>query len=106
MREWHRDRYDFAAWAAGYDINPAGEQWLRERGLWHPIYHIARETISLWDVLQHMPGLRVVLKHARQWGVRVPADLQPLGAPLSHGAAIPASRAFVSTAAGLVWCRA
>lgn len=41
----------------GHDINPAGEEWLKEHGLWHDITkkdnHI--ESASFWDCIEHIP---------------------------------------------------
>ena len=39
----------------GYDVNPAGVQWLRERDLYCDPYSEAVAAITLWDVLEHIP---------------------------------------------------
>jgi hypothetical protein len=39
----------------GYDINPAGVQWLLERGLFCNPYSEPVQAVTLWDVLEHIP---------------------------------------------------
>ena len=39
----------------GYDVNPVGVHWLREKGLWCDPYREAVQAVSLWDVLEHIP---------------------------------------------------
>lgn len=37
----------------GYDINPVGVAWLKERNLWHDIYETPAESATFWDSLEH-----------------------------------------------------
>lgn len=39
----------------GYDINPCGQQWLLERGLFCNPYTEIVDAVTLWDVLEHIP---------------------------------------------------
>jgi hypothetical protein len=51
----------------GFDINPAGVAWLKERDLWCDPYAEAIPAISMWDVLEHMHDFRPLLAKVRHW---------------------------------------
>lgn len=38
----------------GYDVNPAGITWLKERGSWGELYHHAWPVATFWDSLEHI----------------------------------------------------
>jgi hypothetical protein len=40
----------------GYDVNPVGVHWLREKGLFCDPYREPVEAVTLWDVLEHIPA--------------------------------------------------
>ncbi|MCT6589198.1 class I SAM-dependent methyltransferase [Pantoea dispersa] len=39
---------------SGYDVNPAGVEWLKEKGLYVDLYSTVSPAISMWDVLEHI----------------------------------------------------
>lgn len=51
----------------GYDVNPAGINWLRQRYIWADPYIESFEAMSLWDVLEHIPDFRPLLANVRDW---------------------------------------
>lgn len=53
----------------GYDVNPHGVKWLRERGLWVDLAMagIAADALSFWDVLEHVEDPNEMLSRARRW---------------------------------------
>jgi Methyltransferase domain len=53
--------------ASGYDINPAGLRWLRERKLLVDPYHAPFDAMTLWDVLEHVADYRSLLRNVREW---------------------------------------
>jgi len=50
----------------GFDINPAGVEWLRTRGLLTDPWQGVR-AVSMWDVLEHMPDFDDLLKVVSEW---------------------------------------
>jgi hypothetical protein len=54
-----------ATW--GYDVNPAGIDWLAERKLLIDPYQCRFDAMTLWDVLEHIPDYRPLLENARKW---------------------------------------
>lgn len=38
----------------GYDVNPAGVEWLKDKGLYVDLYKTVSPAISMWDVLEHI----------------------------------------------------
>ena len=57
-----RDRVTY-----GYDVNPAGVDWLEERMLFVDPYKVACHAITLWDVLEHIPDYPALLAHVHEW---------------------------------------
>jgi hypothetical protein len=53
-----------ATW--GFDVNPAGDQWLQMRALKRNPY-IPQDAISLWDVLEHIPDFPALISNVRKW---------------------------------------
>jgi len=51
----------------GYDVNPAGIEWLNERDLHVDPYLAQFDAVTLWDVLEHIPDYRPLLANVRQW---------------------------------------
>jgi hypothetical protein len=51
----------------GYDVNPAGIEWLQRRRLFADPYAAPFEAASMWDVLEHMPDYPMLLANVRQW---------------------------------------
>jgi hypothetical protein len=45
----------------GFDINPAGVQWLKGRGVWWNPHERGCAAASMWDVLEHMPDFPAML---------------------------------------------
>lgn len=53
--------------ATGFDINPAGVEWLKDSGLWTDLYSDAYPAITMWDSLEHMPEPEKAIAHASGW---------------------------------------
>ena len=51
----------------GYDVNPAGIEWLKQRKLFTDPYAGPFEAASMWDVLEHMPDYPTLLVNVRSW---------------------------------------
>jgi len=56
----------------GYDVNPAGVEWLRERALYRDPYSSefaerGIDAISCWDVLEHIENPAPLLSSVRSW---------------------------------------
>lgn len=45
----------------GYDINPAGVEWLTQRNLWVDPRQSIVASVSFWDVLEHIPDPAEIL---------------------------------------------
>lgn len=54
-------------WTWGYDVNPAGIQWLRESARFRDPYEAPVDAVSLWDVLEHIPNPALLLRNVRTW---------------------------------------
>jgi hypothetical protein len=39
---------------AGYDVNPAGVEWLEDRGLYQDLYARGHGAVTFWDSLEHI----------------------------------------------------
>lgn len=62
----------------GFDVNPVGVQWLREKQLWRDPYRTPVEAVSLWDVLEHIPDFDRLLACVR---ARVFVSMPVYGGP-------------------------
>lgn len=51
----------------GYDVNPAGVEWLVVEGRWLDPYHNTVDAVSMWDVLEHIAEPEHLLSHVREW---------------------------------------
>lgn len=51
----------------GYDVNPAGIKWLKDRHLFFDPYRASVPAVSSWDVLEHIPDFRPLLANVREW---------------------------------------
>jgi hypothetical protein len=51
----------------GYDVNPAGIRWLKERSLLADPYQVSFDAMTLWDVLEHVTDFDVLIANVRQW---------------------------------------
>jgi Methyltransferase domain len=51
----------------GYDVNPAGLEWLEERALLVDPYLVSFDAMTLWDVLEHIPDFQSLLANVREW---------------------------------------
>ena len=60
-----RRSHERATW--GYDVNPAGIQWLMERKLFVDPYRCPFDAMTLWDVLEHIPDYQPLLANVRKW---------------------------------------
>lgn len=66
----------------GYDVNPAGEAWLRARALWADPYEGTPDALTLWDVLEHIPDPAKLLHRLRIGGhVFVSVPVVPADGP-------------------------
>lgn len=48
---------------AGFDVNPAGVEWLKKRGQFHDPYLVPVDTATFWDSLEHIPRPDKLLKN-------------------------------------------
>lgn len=46
----------------GFDVNPAGREWLERRGLWQSPYEYHADAVTLWDVFEHIPNFSPLLE--------------------------------------------
>ena len=51
----------------GYDVNPAGVDWLNQRGLWADLYEDRYPALSFWDSLEHIDRPDVAVGRAEKW---------------------------------------
>ncbi|MCP2124408.1 UNVERIFIED_ORG: hypothetical protein J2Y93_004566 [Pantoea agglomerans] len=51
----------------GYDVNPAGVDWLMMRGLWAELYTGHYPALSFWDSLEHIDHPDIAVSHAAKW---------------------------------------
>jgi len=49
----------------GYDVNPAGVRWLRDRNLWHDPYAEPIEHATFWDSFEHIKNPAPLLANIR-----------------------------------------
>lgn len=46
--------YELAGLVLGYDVNPAGIEWLKARGSWGDLYAETWPIVTFWDALEHI----------------------------------------------------
>lgn len=51
----------------GYDVNPAGIDWLKTRGLWADLYSDSYPALSFWDSLEHIDRPDLAVAKAEKW---------------------------------------
>jgi hypothetical protein len=51
----------------GYDVNPAGIRWLKERNLFCKPYGKPFHAMTMWDVLEHIWDYPALLENVRKW---------------------------------------
>ncbi|WP_249278403.1 methyltransferase domain-containing protein [Bordetella genomosp. 7] len=51
----------------GYDVNPAGVAWLRDRGWYQDLYAGTCAALSFWDSLEHIQDPGAAVRQAREW---------------------------------------
>lgn len=51
----------------GYDVNPAGVEWLKERGAWANLYRDRYPALTFWDSLEHIDRPDVAVARAEKW---------------------------------------
>lgn len=56
-----------SGWTWGYDVNPVGITWLKEWGRWKDPYERPFPTVTLWDVMEHIPEPKKLLDNVKRW---------------------------------------
>lgn len=51
----------------GFDVNPAGVEWLKARGQWSNLYHDRYPALTFWDSLEHIDRPEVAIARAEKW---------------------------------------
>ncbi|KPR53924.1 methyltransferase domain-containing protein [Citrobacter freundii] len=51
----------------GYDVNPAGVEWLKKRGAWANLYRDRYPALTFWDSLEHIDRPDVAVGKAEKW---------------------------------------
>lgn len=51
----------------GYDVNPAGVEWLQQRGQWADLYADRYQALSFWDSLEHIDRPDIAVGKAEKW---------------------------------------
>lgn len=51
----------------GFDVNPAGVEWLKQRGMWAHLYRERYIALSFWDSLEHIDRPDVAVARAEKW---------------------------------------
>src|SRR5688500_8074120 len=51
----------------GYDVNPLGIAWLKERGLWVDPYEQPVTDVTFWDALEHIHDPAMLLANVRRY---------------------------------------
>lgn len=51
----------------GFDVNPAGIEWLNQRGLWADLYGDRYPALSFWDSLEHIDRPDVAVAKAERF---------------------------------------
>lgn len=51
----------------GFDVNPAGVEWLKERGLWADLYAARHSALTFWDSLEHIDRPDIAVAQADKW---------------------------------------
>lgn len=51
----------------GFDVNPAGVEWLKDRGAWANLYRDRFPALTFWDSLEHIDRPDVAVARAEKW---------------------------------------
>lgn len=51
----------------GYDVNPAGIEWLKSHGRWADLYGDSYLALSFWDALEHIDDPEAAVARAKKW---------------------------------------
>lgn len=51
----------------GFDVNPAGVSWLKERGRWADLYDDRYQALTFWDSLEHIDRPDIAIGRAEKW---------------------------------------
>lgn len=51
----------------GFDVNPAGVEWLKDRGAWANLYRDCYPALTFWDSLEHIDRPDVAVARAEKW---------------------------------------
>lgn len=51
----------------GFDVNPAGIEWLQQRGQWADLYADRYLALTFWDSLEHIDRPDVAVGKANKW---------------------------------------
>lgn len=51
----------------GFDVNPAGIDWLKQRGCWADIYRERYQALAFWDSLEHIDRPDIAVGKAEKW---------------------------------------
>ncbi|EFE08611.1 methyltransferase domain-containing protein [Citrobacter youngae] len=55
------------AHTTGYDVNPKGIEWLRQRDLWSDLYQHTYPALSFWDSLEHIDRPDIAVAQSQRW---------------------------------------
>lgn len=53
--------------AFGFDVNPAGIEWLESRGMLRDPYAAPFDVATFWDALEHIGNAAQLLRNVRRW---------------------------------------
>lgn len=51
----------------GFDVNPVGVRWLKDRRLWRDPNEQPADALTFWDVIEHIPDPAAMLANARRF---------------------------------------
>lgn len=52
----------------GYDVNPVGVQWLKEKGIYFDLYKNKKcDALTFWDSLEHIREPEKAIRQAKKW---------------------------------------
>lgn len=58
---------DGMVFALGFDVNPAGVRWLRERGIYSNVYSGNSQVLTFWDSLEHIERPELLLERCTEY---------------------------------------
>ncbi len=90
----------------GYDINPRGVEWLRERGLYHDPYAMPIDVAVLWDSIEHIPDPEPLLRNVRHRVLVSIPIFRDVGHVLRSKHYKPGEHCLYCTEQGFLWLMA